>query len=159
MALNNVSRIYPRSLRFSDIDDDGDLDVVASLRTLAGTSDSSTEEWEIIWYENTGNGEFGERQEIGNGQGYYNADIKLFDSDGDGYPEVSAFTGVFKNNEGTFSEAGSIPVPQAVADFNGDGAIDLISEDQWYENDGAGSYTAREPVSGTPVDSGWRRRY
>nr|WKN38344.1 FG-GAP-like repeat-containing protein [Tunicatimonas sp. TK19036] len=151
-TLNEETRTYPESVRFADLDNDGDQDAVASFFVETGASSPETEKWEIVWYENEGDGVFGERQLIGNGLGYYNSSLKIFDSNGDGYPEVAAFTSVFQNNNAEFQETENIPAPEAVADFNGDGTIDLIHDGQWYENTGNGNYTVRESVSGTPID-------
>ncbi|MGB3585289.1 MAG: FG-GAP-like repeat-containing protein [Tunicatimonas sp.] len=151
-VLNDVSSIIPESLRFADLDNDGDLDAVASLYTRIRAFDPDEEEWEIIWYENLGSGTFGERKPVGSGKGVFNKELKIFDSDQDGYPEVAAFNAVFKNNNGSFEQSATIPIPLSVADLNGDGATDIIAEGNWYENDGSGDYTIRTEVEGTPVD-------
>ncbi|MEM6840662.1 MAG: cadherin domain-containing protein [Bacteroidota bacterium] len=149
--LNSTSVILPEALRFADIDNDDDQDVVALLYSINGEVFYG---WEVIWYENDGNGVFGKRQMIGEGgsEDFDDNTFEVFDSDNDGYPEVAAFTGFYKNNQGVFQEGPSIPQPEAVADLDGDGAIDIIGENEWYENNGEGNFTARSEFSGSPVD-------
>jgi len=150
-TLNSVTSILPEALRFVDMNNDDDQDVVALLYRVYG---ELFYEWEVVWYENEGDGIFGERQLIGTGtsEDFGDETFEIFDSNGDGFPEVAAFSGVYQNNQGSFEEINSLPKITSVADLNGDGATDVIGEDQWYANDGSGNFTARSEVNGLPLD-------
>ncbi len=150
-VLNSITSLLPESLRFADVDNDDDQDVVALVYRVYG---ELYYEWEVIWYENESAGIFGERQLIGSGtsEDFDDKTFEIFDSNGDGYPEVAAFNGVYKNNQDSFEEINSTPKIITTADLSGDNAVDIISENMWYENDGSGNFTARTEVSGFPID-------
>ena len=144
-------------LDVSDIDGDGDLDVLS-----ASQGDNI-----VAWYENSGNGNFGDRQVITSAtfvaQSVYAADI-----DGDGDADVLSAsrdddTIAWYRNEngrGQFSDRLLISTSAArafsvyAADIDGDGDLDALSASElddkiaWYENmDGAGSFSSERVLS------------
>jgi len=134
---------YPTYVHAADVDGDGDLDVLS-----ASFSDNK-----IAWYQNDGNGAFGDQQVISTSaflaRSVYAADL---DCDGD-LDVLSASTGDDKiawyENDGfggfgvqqviTTSANGAYSV--YVADLDGDGDLDVLSASwnddtiAWYENE------------------------
>jgi len=148
---NNVmSGIETRSVYVSDIDNDGDMDILSASGT---TTPAAT----ISWFENTdGKGNFGEEQIIAQGNSsVYAADI---DADGDMDVIYGSINNTFAWSENT-DGAGSFGISQVittatlfptsvyVADIDGDNDMDVLSaslfDDKvaWYENtDGNGTF-------------------
>lgn len=133
----------------SDLDLDGDLDLVASFY----------ESSRIVWFENDGTGNFGEQQIISTNGTWESVDATACDIDLDGDIDVIAATNsgsllVWYENDGTqnFSSANEIAANSVYALFNididNDGDSDLfIASDNinvisWYEN-----YTNGAPSS------------
>src|SRR5690606_30459995 len=148
----------PTSAHASDLDGDGDLDIISSSR-----NDSK-----IAWYENTdGQGNYGPQQIISETLG---APYSVFaaDLDGDGDNDVLAASvtgdtvGWFKNldgqgNFGTYQPISIITDGATVVyafDADGDGDIDVFSTSTgdhkiaWYENlDGQGNFGSQQVIS------------
>lgn len=152
---------FPGSLpdpRMSDMDADGDQDLVIALRT----------EERLVWYANEGTGTFGSEMEI-------EADypelgfIELVDLNGDELIDVFiatdggvAFTDKmswYENlGEGTFSSENVIIEDISnndydLADIDGDGDIDIVgsyngSDVSLYLNDGAGVFASETILTG-----------
>jgi hypothetical protein len=147
MALRGI-----RSPKLADLDDDGDLDVVAAV-----TDDIATED-EIIWFENRGVTGFIEWRIADTLD--YPADIEVADLDGDGALDVIATARddhdlIWFRMDGlvwerrAIEENASQPRGIAAADIDSDGDVDVAltsfadSKVYWYENDGAGNFTRR----------------
>ena len=153
----------------TDLDGDGDLDVVSA--SLAGNTPD--DKGEIAWYENTdGEGAFGVQDVIANPEGVRY--ITLSDMDGDGDDDIifSAFSepnlGWIENTgQGTFSSTQDtivVEFPQQKimhpADLDGDGDFDILTvfldgnfrEIVWYENiDGLGNFDPAQVVDLPPT--------
>ncbi len=152
--------IYGAYVNASDLDGDGDLDVISA----------SIDDDKIAWYENTdGLGSFGTQQIIANPDGpncVLTADI---DGDGDMDVIFDAANGneiswcENTDGQGTFglqqiivNNISNIDLPSSVyaADIDGDNDIDIISSSindnkiAWYENtDGQGTFGAQQIIS------------
>ena len=146
----------------SDIDGDGDLDVLSASR----------DDSKIAWYANDGSGNFGAQQIIttaANGA----ASVSTADLDGDGDLDVLSASEVdnkiawyANNGSGTFGAQQIITTAvnnaQSVstADLDGDGDLDVLSASRfdnkiaWYENNGSGSFGAQQII--TTVEIGAR---
>ncbi|WP_422079920.1 FG-GAP-like repeat-containing protein [Ulvibacterium sp.] len=132
-----------QSVTVADLDGDGDLDV------LSASLNNSTP---IAWYENDGNGNFGDRRIIpGAANSAYRATSADLDGDGDLDVLLTSFADgriAWNENNGggnfgaqrtiTTAAAGALDV--TVADLDGDGDLDVISASRfdnriaWYEN-------------------------
>ena len=139
-----------------DMDDDGDLDVLAASSTPG-------EPKPISWYENDGTGNyFAEHIITEDSVSAWYARPADFDGDGDIDVAASSFVGPlvwYENLGGSFSEAKVISTaPEAsygldVADFDGDGDVDLVTgsyydnEIAWYENNGDGTFSGQQVIS------------
>jgi len=152
------------SIELSDLDGDGDLDVLASA------FDSDV----IVWFENTdGEGSFGGGNAISTDSASPYSVIAA-DLDGDSDLDVAAAKddGIvewFENTdgEGTFGPAAAVTTladgarSVVAVDIDSDGDLDLVSASAldskiaWYENtDGLGSFGSEEVVS-TLADGAW----
>ena len=143
------------SLHLSDIDNDGDLDVLSS----------SWRDAKIVWYENTdGKGVFGTQNIISTTLG--GGEIYTGDIDGDGTIDIATGSADritwFKNEDGNGNffrqESKSINGAESVIifDVDNDGDNDIIfatnhnsftDEMGWYENtDGKGNFTIKHSI-------------
>jgi len=141
----------PGDLFVMDIDNDGDLDVVATS-LVYGSPDVVS----IFWSENDGAGNFSKQRLIASGS---DAKYILFtDVNKDGNIDVIATLSrdkvyLIKNlGKGAFAEKIALPYNSTsdinncfIEDFNQDGNIDYAVVDYgkifWYENDGSGNFT------------------
>ena len=134
----------------TDLDGDGDLDIVASL-----VDDDDN----LVWYENDGTGTFGERQNIATQIKGGRISLYPGDLDGDGDQDILATSSLFRvdgevawyenKGAGIFGEA-QVLAPQKssltdvqAADLDGDGDQDVLTanaELAWRENDGTGTF-------------------
>jgi len=135
-------------LRSADFDNDGDADIISTLRDVGA----------IVWYENLdGNGYFDEKKYIDNNMSNPR-DAYPVDLDGDGDLDIAScdwFKGEiswYENLDGM----GTVSPPKVIttlanritklecADFNNDGNIDIVGNtDQelfWLDNKGNGSW-------------------
>ena len=157
----STTSLNTRSLGVSDIDEDGDLDVIS----VSGTQDSK-----IAWYENTdGQGAFGP-QKIITKSSVDTKSLYTTDIDGDGDIDVlSASSFVHHsdgkiawyeniNGQGNFVQkiitANDVVNASGVyaADINGDSKIDVVSSSEsklaWYENiDGQGNFGLQQIIA------------
>ncbi len=148
----------PRSVHASDLDGDGDLDVL-----FAAYYDNK-----IAWQENLGGGIFGVEQVITTSAVGANQ-VTTADLDGDGDPDVisaspSDDTVAWHENLGggafgprqliTASALGTLSA--FPADLDGDGDLDMLVTDlssvSWFENQGAGQFG---PKHGVTNQIGW----
>ena len=147
----------------SDVDMDGDDDIVVSINYFV----PFPLDWsgELAWFENDGDGNFGDIIPIRNGDNIPNS-ITSGDIDGDSWDDliVSYGTGDHidwhrNNTDGTFGPkiniTNSVDLPRAVEvrDMDDDGDLDVIytslydSKLAWKENDGNGIFTFEHLVS------------
>lgn len=146
----------------SDIDQDGDIDIVAALYT----SDS------IVWYPSNGNGTYGSAQIITSladgATSVYTADLN---NDGNedviSTSELDSKVAWYPNNgDGTFGSQQVISISVAgvwkaiATDLDGDGFQDVVSVSQdddkiaWYPNNGDGTF-GNQIVISTLADQPW----
>jgi hypothetical protein len=141
-----------------DIDDDGDLDVIASLITQ-NTPGNSTDD-RIVWFRNNGPESNPTYTELAISTSVNGArDIFAADLDGDGDKDVissSFVSGVItwhQNDEGAFNNSFDVTDNAAgvsgvhAADLNNDGLMDVLSAGNqtvsWYPNEGNGVFTQK----------------
>ncbi len=138
----------------TDLDGDGDLDVMAS------SPKSGRSEGEIVWYENVGGDALfaSTPHRLTSPSGAYR--LAMGDVDGDGDSDLivgQSFSNDFgavdwyaNDGKGNFSsrqrlDAGFASRTLAVIDFNGDGDLDIFTtyyrEFRWLENDGKGNFS------------------
>jgi hypothetical protein len=152
-SISVVSSSEPYSVHAADIDGDGDMDMVASLKSSG----------KIVWYKNDGNQVF-TSHDIATGISSPVAALAI-DMDGDGDLDIVAahYQNLYwYENDGAASPgftAKYIGVTNSckridAADMDGDGDIDVLcpgyetSYVSWYENDGAMSFTQHAIKSG-----------
>ncbi len=145
------------SFTISDMDGDGDPDVLASDITMDVLS----------WYENDGAGSFGNEHIISAGLNTRGR-IRLEDMDGDGDSDIVYFDADFKiqwlENEGNgnYVEGGLVygvpdfnnwsPDHFRISDVDGDGDMDVVQihEDSgrvlWHNNDGTGNFVSHHLI-------------
>lgn len=139
----NPNGNWTRSLHSEDLDGDGDMDLLAA---------SFFDDDNIAWYENDGNGNFGQQniisQSVDNPESVYSADL-----DGDGDMDVLSASDTddkiawYENDgSGSFGEQNVISLTAYgalslfSADLNGDGDMDVLSASSetdkiaWYKN-------------------------
>lgn len=122
------SVLYPNSVSSTDVDGDGDQDILAV----------SFYEHKTLWYENLGGGNFGP-QNILSTEHINPAYIAGADWDGDGDSDIMISCGgggnkivLFENVEGTFDPAGEVilsvdnPTKLIPDDMDGDGDLDVL---------------------------------
>ena len=153
---NNANSNYVNSVYSSDLDGDGDMDIISSFDVYD----------KIVWYENLdGLGTFGSQRIIFN-QGYWSSpatSVYSEDLDGDGDIDIISSsendnTIVWYENTdglGNFSEQQiineNVENPKSVyaIDMDNDGDIDVLSASDekiaWYENLGFTSLIANQP--------------
>ncbi|KAH8056378.1 hypothetical protein JL722_7687 [Aureococcus anophagefferens] len=121
------SALGPRSVVATDVDGDGDIDVLS-----ASASDDT-----VAWYENDGTESFAERVISDEADGPYTVFVIDVDGDGDSFAAR-----VITDSADGANEAVAI-------DVDGDGDVDALSASAvddtvaWYENDGQESFTTR----------------
>lgn len=137
-----------------DVDNDGDTDVMGSM-----SSDS------LMWFENTGGGQFSARLLAIWPEVQYLENLALSDFDADGLSDLSAvsiFTGIslFKN-EGGGQFAPRLSIPAGLREFQGVGLADINQDNQpdllavsgsdgrlvWYPNLGTGQFGPYQTIS------------
>ncbi len=150
---------FPRSVYASDLDGDGDIDVLSA----------STDDAKIAWYENLdGLGSFGQQQVISTST-YGPLSVSVADFDGDGDRDVlSASTtddGIawYENLDGLgsfgsqriISTAPDVAGTLFAADLDDDGDIDVLSASAilaWYENlDGLGGFGPQQVIDAEDI--------
>ncbi len=149
----------------ADLDNDGDLDVLSASATY-GYDDK------IAWYENQGNGHFGEQQVIST-QNYFAWSVYTADLDNDGDLDVLSASSGYKGiiawyeNEGSGSfGAQQIITTEAngafsvyAVDLDQDGDLDVLSASfydnkiAWYENDGSGNFGDQQAITTEAVNT------
>jgi uncharacterized repeat protein (TIGR01451 family) len=145
---SGIDAIEPWSVFSTDIDNDGDIDVLSASR----------EDDKIAWYENTdGLGSFGSQQIIAtDADGAF--DVFAADIDGDGDMDVLS-TSYYSSGEilwyenidgeGNFSSKKIITSNSSsvvfASDVDGDGDMDVVSSSGWFENtDGLGNFSSKQ---------------
>ncbi len=143
------------ALHVSDLDGDGDLDVLSASR----------DDNKIAWYENFGAGNFGSQQIIST-EAYVAQSVYAADIDGDGDQDVLSASrddnkiAWYQNLGGIFGSQRIISIDAIWAnrvlakDIDGDGDIDVVSSSElddkiaWYENtNGLGDFSDPQIIS------------
>jgi len=155
-----ISTTGVQNVYVSDLDNDGDMDVLAAFSCNWDTD-------MIAWYENDGSGSFAAQQVITISV-YGAKSVYASDLDGDGDMDVlSASSHIFEGkiawceNDGsgnfgeqkviTTSALGAVSV--CAFDLDGDNDMDVLSASYgdnkiaWYENDGSGSFGEQKIIS------------
>lgn len=115
--LSSEGYIYP-NITLGDVNGDGDTDIVATY----GRGEFNNSSFYLAWYENLGNGKFGDEQFIETG-GMVHKEIHVADLDGDGDLDVLSSRGTQSGGVGKYS---------------------------WYENtDGDGTFGSENIIEGT----------
>ena len=154
-GINGFNLGNPRVLP-SDIDGDGDLDILASFQDRTSWPDSN----KVVWYENSGDGLFLEMHliyaEENSPLGSASNATSIADIDGDGSPDLLLYNALagrvdsyLNDGLGNFSN----PIPTSInsgnsiiagADIDGDGDKDIVartsSQTVWYQNNGSGTF-------------------
>lgn len=130
-------------LSAGDIDLDGDMDLVTA---------STYGDW-ICWYPNNGDGTFAGQRVVTQHANAVSAS-RLADLDADGLLDIvsnKADRAILWNVAGgsswTPDTLPGLGVSRAEVDLDGDGDLDLVGTDRWFENDGSGSFSPHtEPL-------------
>ena len=150
-----MDTIKPNSIYATDLDNDGDMDVLSASNNYPADN-------KIAWYENNGSGSFGSQQVIttnADGTGsVYAADM---DSDGD----VDVLSASYNDNKiawyendgsGNFGQVITAYAGHAIsvytADLDNDGDQDVLAASYsdgitWYENDGNGNLGTKQTIT------------
>jgi hypothetical protein len=146
--------VWSRGVYATDIDGDGDIDV---LGITSKTSSPLGSPYSVAWWENDGSESFTMHAMTGLEDGYK---IYATDVDGDGDIDVlgAGDSLVWYENDGseTFTQrtidgSGTDATKVYATDMDGDGDIDVIctgADMSWYENDGSESFTKHVVVPG-----------
>ena len=153
--------IGPADLRTADLDGDGDQDVLSAFSFY----ENQTWLHRVAWYENDGQGNFGEQQIIASYDNEYSS-VYPADIDGDGDLDVItaaefSYRIAWYENDGlgnfggrqTITTKVERPTSVTAADLDGDGDQDVLSSSfqdykiAWYENDGQGKFGEQKLIS------------
>ena len=127
------SATYVNSFIFSDIDEDGDIDIIGTRSTGSVSSSAN----EVFWYKNLGNETFSARTLINSNYDDI-AEVKLLDIDQDGKNDLvvgdrESGMSWIKNMGGGFFGSSKISLPYnsymttfEIGDMNNDGKQDII---------------------------------
>lgn len=144
---------------FSDLDRDGDLDLLVAIRDMIQNTDSSR----IVWFANHGNGVFGASRLL-TAEVQIPSMVDVADLNGDSIPDiiVSSNMGLFwfpNNGSGIFPTTPNL-ISQSyhsgyihAADIDGDGDIDIVGKSSgadgisWFANDGSGGFGPERNVA------------
>lgn len=157
--INNIA-LKPRSLRFADLNGDGNQDLVIPMAGAAATD-------EIAWIENLGLGTFSGKKVIVTST-FLATSVHSNDIDGDGFVDIlsASYTdnkiAWYKNlGKGEYSAIRIITTDAKFAysvysaDLDGDGNVDVLSASggdskiAWYRNLGSGNFSSQNIISST----------
>ena len=139
-----VKTYHPWNLRMAllDIDEDGDLDIVAGPLSRP-----------MYFYLNDGSGQF-IPVDLPEGavHPWTREQLLIADINGDGREDIVSSTGWFENEEGLafvyheFQDREREAVaPKEIVDFDGDGDLDIVTNRNWFENIGDNCPTVPNP--------------
>ena len=149
---SGIRRVY-----VSDLDNDGDLDLLTA----------SFYDNHVSWYENDGSGNFGSPQFISTVNGASSVYASDLDNDGD----LDVISASYNDNKIAWYEndgSGNFGPEEIIstnvyhasfvsaADLDNDGDLDVLSSSEeyyaaWYENDGSGNFGSPVTISGDMV--------
>jgi hypothetical protein len=141
------------SIYATDLDNDGDLDVLTASAAGGPTGGS-----QVAWFENNGSGSFSAARVISNNVDWARA-VYSTDLDGDGDPDVLSASSrddkiAWYENDGLGNFGNEVIISNTAdeafdvltADLDGDGDPDVLSASSadgkiaWYQNDGSGLF-------------------
>lgn len=154
IIFQELSYVVINAIRLKDMDNDGDLDIITDIK---GTINK------LCWFENLGNGLFGNRQNIAT-YSQQGSDLFTIDIDGDGDNDIvfcEANKVVWHENLGSGNfGAGQVistsitnPLPIFCIDFDNDGDNDVIVNSTtdsvivWFENFGNGNFSTHKTIA------------